>query len=260
MEANTLVPLVLIFHGILSNPDQIRDKVHATPALNEKKWIGVYPEGKGLVPSWNGAGCCAGNNNDDVAFIRALVDKLAENLCVDRDNVFAAGFSNGAFMTHRLACKVGLNSDGKPYFKGFVTHSGLIGLDFECAPVHKVPVLSFHATDDPVVGFNGTQLDGGPSATPIWHSFFDTARLWETHNECGEGVESQHSETTTCKAHTACGGVVPNKHCWITGGLQHNWAGGPKTAELRPDDIRATDEMFTFFESLRGIDGVSLLL
>ena len=33
------------------------------------------------------------------------VDDIASRLCIDRQRVFAAGMSNGGYMSHRLACE-----------------------------------------------------------------------------------------------------------------------------------------------------------
>lgn len=257
---DTRVPLVVLLHGYLSNPEQIRDKINANPVLEQKGWIGVYPKGEGTpFNSWNGAGCCPGAVSDDISFIKAVVDKLVDNMCVDRDNVFVAGFSNGAFMTHRLACSAGLNSLGTPYFKGYTTHSGLVGLSFSCRPQWKVPILSFHAVDDDVVGFNGTSPSIYAEPNQVWNTFFQTAGLWEGLNQCDPqgGVVFSYSNTTTCKYHLNCTGV-PMKYCWITGGLKHHWSGEPSGAGTA-SQIPATQTMFTFFDWLTHIPSSSLL-
>ena len=44
------------------------------------------------------------NDIDDVGFMAPLLDRLEANLCVDRRRAYAAGMSNGAIMSHRLAC------------------------------------------------------------------------------------------------------------------------------------------------------------
>ena len=41
---------------------------------------------------------------EDLAFVRAMVDYLAQNYCIDRNRVFATGHSWGGDMTHVLSC------------------------------------------------------------------------------------------------------------------------------------------------------------
>lgn len=69
----------------------------------------------GGIRTWNAGGaingynCVSGNacNNgvDDMAYVRALVGAVGTQLSVDAKRVFAAGFSNGAALTQRLACQ-----------------------------------------------------------------------------------------------------------------------------------------------------------
>jgi len=50
---------------------------------------------------WNHEGSRSGN--DDVGFLTSLVEFIHETYLTDHHHCFAAGFSNGAFMCHRLA-------------------------------------------------------------------------------------------------------------------------------------------------------------
>lgn len=43
------------------------------------------------------------SGNDDIGFLKALAEFIQENFHTDPEKCFAAGFSNGAFMCHRLA-------------------------------------------------------------------------------------------------------------------------------------------------------------
>ena len=61
------------------------------------------------IRTWNGGGCCGyavAAQVDDVGFVRALVDRLEANACIDRRRVYAQGMSNGAILSHRLACEL----------------------------------------------------------------------------------------------------------------------------------------------------------
>lgn len=101
-------PLVFVFHG--SGGDAAQSRLlygYSFEALAERHgFIVAYPEG--YERHYNGcrlAGPYAANEQDidDVGFMRALVDELAETRGVDRDRVYATGVSNGGQMALRLA-------------------------------------------------------------------------------------------------------------------------------------------------------------
>ena len=58
---------------------------------------------------------------DDIAFVMALVDEIKANFCIDSDNVFAAGGSNGGMFTWDLA----RNSEGGSTFRAIASLIGL---------------------------------------------------------------------------------------------------------------------------------------
>ncbi len=59
------------------------------------------PEDPTSAVSWNHEGRKTGN--DDLGFLKALAAFISESFHTDPESCFAAGFSNGAFMCHRLA-------------------------------------------------------------------------------------------------------------------------------------------------------------
>jgi len=111
------VPLLLYMHGWL-------ESCNNSPCTGDSDghcWWTLEAEARGFVwaapcgvgDSWNAGTCCSpanSDNIDDVGFLRALVDYIANRTCVDADRVFATGFSNGAMCVagrrHRrvLAC------------------------------------------------------------------------------------------------------------------------------------------------------------
>ena len=106
-DPSKATPVVLNFHGLGSNAGQQQAYSKMIAKSDAEGFIAVHPEGTGARQSWNAGYCCEAavqNNTDDVAFVRAMLDELESRLCVDKDRVFAAGMSNGGFMSHRLAC------------------------------------------------------------------------------------------------------------------------------------------------------------
>lgn len=231
-----LRPAVFLFHGYSSNPNTIDSKASMTANAESAKWYAVLPLGSGLIRGWNGAGCCPGVFSDDVAFARAIVDWLKANTCVDQNKVYSTGFSNGGFMTHRLAC------EASDIFSGFAPHSGLLGSSSasSCTPSRSVPVVSFHGTADGVVSYfgNGNTL-----------GFWDTMAHWTANNACGgeeNAVDVLVTETTHCVRYNECSGGVPVEFCEVSG-LAHDWSGND---DSRPQDVDATAYIFMFFQEV----------
>ena len=105
----------------------------------------------GRLLTWNAGTCCAYsviNKVDDVGFVRALIDKLAEKFPIDRRRIYATGMSNGGMMAHRLAAEArDIVAAVAPVAGGMVL------------PVIKtaraVPVLHIHSVDDPRALYTG---------------------------------------------------------------------------------------------------------
>ncbi|MEO8876102.1 MAG: PHB depolymerase family esterase, partial [Polyangiaceae bacterium] len=99
--------LVLNFHGFTSNAAEQVILTRMNRAADDRNIIVAYPDGVGA--SWNAGDCCGDSwtdSIDDVAFTKALLAKLEGDYCVDPKRVYAAGFSNGGFFSHRLGCEM----------------------------------------------------------------------------------------------------------------------------------------------------------
>ena len=48
-----------------------------------------------------------GTGDEDFRFVRAVVDYLSENYCIDTTQIFVTGHSWGGDMSHVLACFLG---------------------------------------------------------------------------------------------------------------------------------------------------------
>lgn len=128
----------------------------------------VYPDG--FHNSWDAGFCCgdaASTSVDDVAFLSALILRERPPSAI----VFMAGFSNGAFMAYRMACRA----------PGLLTAIAVVGEDSEeCTPAGSptgspLPaILAIQGTADDktgnrVWGFrNGAWTNTEPSATGRW--------------------------------------------------------------------------------------------
>jgi len=188
--------VVFAWHGLTEKPQTMEDRLHLMALADAEGFLAVYPhaKNKGFAAAWNGAACC---KNDpafqDVQFAQDVVNSLSGPGCADAARVFSFGFSNGAFLSHRIACE---NSN---LFAAICPHSGLNG-DYsgdlakspwtrcDSSGPHQVPVIGVHGTNDRIV-----PIDGGrnPGSSAAWFSFVDTMAIWERRNGCSNPKSEQ---------------------------------------------------------------------
>lgn len=99
-EKTENAPLILMLHGYGDSAEGFRSSVHLEKAANPLGYAVAYV-GSGL--GWN-SGIAAGGNPDK-AFLVSLAQYLQHTYGFSQDCTYAAGFSNGAFMAHRLAAE-----------------------------------------------------------------------------------------------------------------------------------------------------------
>jgi polyhydroxybutyrate depolymerase len=147
------LPLVLVLHGATESAENVERLSGMSAKADQENFLVVYPTGTGRlknVPTWNAGACCGyamENKIDDVAFLRALLEKVEKDYSVDPKRVYAAGISNGGMMSYRLACEL---SDK------FAAISPVEeAQDLPCHPTSPVSVIVFHGTANHLVPFNG---------------------------------------------------------------------------------------------------------
>jgi polyhydroxybutyrate depolymerase len=215
--------LVVNLHGAGGSGRGMESATHYDAVADAHGFVVVYPDG--VDHSWadgRGATEADARGVDDVGFITALVSKLAGQYGVEPGHVFAAGMSNGAFMTNRLAC------DRADVFAAVAPVSGTLGVDVPCAPSRPVAVLETHGTADAVVPFNGGLVVGkaGPSTVVAAPAM---AAKWRELDGCQgtpaqdtlPGTEVHRFTSASCAAGTAVAFVQ------IDGG-GHTWPGGTR--------------------------------
>jgi polyhydroxybutyrate depolymerase len=101
-DGSKSLPLVFVLHGYGGTAEGMVTITDMSDKADQKNFIVAYLNGAGEGPSWNN-GLTNTSSADDVAFVRTLASQLKEELNVDGTRVYAAGFSNGGMMSHRLA-------------------------------------------------------------------------------------------------------------------------------------------------------------
>lgn len=202
------VPLVLDMHGFSSNKEQ-QEAISGWNALAEAEgFVVVRPDG--YFNSWNGGGFCCGTAQsldlDDVGLMRAIVEEVSSQLCIDPKRVYASGLSNGGALSHRLACEAAdLFAAVAPvaYPLDFAPFSG-------CQPSRPIAVMHSHGIFDTVVPYYGNLT---AASTP------DSFAYWAEVNGCtGDPVETYEQDGSTCETYESCDGGVEVRLCTIDGG------------------------------------------
>jgi polyhydroxybutyrate depolymerase len=244
------VPVVLVFHGGLGRPENMPDVTGFNALADTEGFAVVYPRGTSRIEgveldTWNGGLCCGwaqANNVDDVGFIRALLDDLSGAVNVDPRRIFAAGLSNGAIFSYRLACEMA----DRIAAIGPVSGTQNVA---ECHPSQPVSVIHFHGTADRNVPLEGGYGEGvsGFSFAPV----ADSINFWAQADRCTAKAERELTGPVLHEVHAPCAAGTAVELYIIDGG-PHGWPGGvayAPGAEEPSKAIDATAVMWEFFKA-----------
>jgi polyhydroxybutyrate depolymerase len=151
-------PLVFMLHGHGGTGSSEENSTKWFPVADKEKFIAVYPNA--ISGNWD-----VSATSNDLKFILAIIDSLDAKYHIDRNRVYAAGFSQGAAMCHMCGCAY---SD---VFAALAPASG--GLGGPCTLKRPVPVMMSFGTKDmqPAATFMNSvikwaQLDSLPTTNP----------------------------------------------------------------------------------------------
>lgn len=136
--------------------------------------------------SWNATdACCSvdGRDVDDSAYLAGLIEEVAARVAVDRQRIYLVGHSNGAFMTHRMAC------DHADLVTAIVSVAGYPPADpADCQPTGPVAILQIHGSDDNQVRIDGGSLRGilapGDDRLADYPSLDASLEMWARTDGC----------------------------------------------------------------------------
>ncbi len=228
------VSLVINLHAYLSSDDIQANFSNFDDAADAAGIVVAYPQAE--FNSWNGGACCGQAQiagNDDVGFVRAVVEDVQSRGCVDASRIYATGMSNGGFMTHRLAC------EAADLFAAVAPVAGVLGLDEEdCTPSRPIPVLHFHGTADFVVSYYGG----------LFSSVNDTIEGWVARNGCSANpTRVIDVGEAYCDAYEGCVDDATVTLCTVEGG-GHCWPGNPAClGAFSTTMLDANTQMLEFF-------------
>jgi polyhydroxybutyrate depolymerase len=246
------LPLVMALHGRPGTGTDMAIITQMHVVAEAHNFIIVYPDG--LQQGWNyvrdiGLYEFAGTH-DDSRFLQDLVETLGEQYRIDKERVYATGFSNGGFMTQRLAC------EARETFAAYavVGATGFWGLPELCEGVAPAPILLMHGTHDRSVPWQGTLENVAGSDVYINASIPQTLTFWGAHNGCTDNFErrdipAQDNATSVSHLDYDCAYAPLAFYGIMNGG--HNWVGIESIrrdiAGLVNKDINAGEVIWGFF-------------
>lgn len=225
-QSEPVAGIIVMLHGYGSGGRAFADD---TAAFRDKAvrrgYVLVYPDG---VPDPDDPTAAAGWNSgigassvDDIGFLRSLALYLKDEYGVSREKVYAVGFSNGAFMTYRLAI------EGSDCYAAVVSVAGMMPekLWKERPKRNDIAVLQINGTKDDVVPMhlNGSaEHSGAPAIEDVMEYFAESMKL-------GEGITTELSSRAALTRHYMTSGDEDIKrrrqevaYIYITDG-RHNW-------------------------------------
>lgn len=260
-KSSSSAPVVFMFHGGGGYPDAIRFQSGMDSLSDKESFIVVYPAGtnnrilQDRLLDWNDGRVYQDGSKsevDDVAFVKAMLVELKAMLNVDTRRIYAAGFSNGAQFSFRLAREM---SDQIAAIAAVAGHRSAQEFGSPACPARRIPIMQFAGRQDPVAPFDG----GSPSFKPVFQTTLqpvrETIMTWVKCNECAPTAvaESRKGQALEQKWEK-CTSNAP-VILWTLEDGGHTWPGGqmfPSEVKMGAGglnkDIDASLEIWNFFK------------
>lgn len=252
-------PLVVFLHGGGGNAQSAVSFTNFNQVSKAENFLMLYPQaffeasansfvwadGRGLPPDNLGI--------DDVGFIDNLVTNLKQQYKINSKRVYLCGFSNGSFLTQRIAF------EKNTQFAAIGTIGGTMSKSLYDSgnPQRALSQIFILGTADPFIPYNGGVVTGS-NTLPIV-GVEQAVNFWVTNNNCTTtlpvvnipNINTQDSSTVSVYEYT--NGNCNNtkvKYYKITGG-GHTWPGVKLTSVTTMGetnlDVFASREIWNFF-------------
>ena len=244
------VPLLLNLHGYGSNNIEQEQYGDFRPIADTAVFLVVHPNGTldfNNTMHWNTFGT---SNVNDVGFLSALIDTLAQHYNIDLSRVYSTGMSNGGFMSYSLSCALSQKIAAIASVTGTMTTANFM----TCLPSRPIPMMHIHGTADATVPYNGNAF-----FVPV----VNIVDYWIDHNNCQTTAEFQQlpdinpNDGCTAERYVYPMGDAGTsvEHYKIIGG-GHSWPGAPININITNMDFSASEVIWQF---LRKYDMTGLM-
>jgi len=239
--------LVISMHGIGGGTWWTPGAMQYEKIADTANFVVAYPAGANSA--WDLTG------TSDVNFILAIIDSMYNRYQIDRNRVYASGFSMGGMMSWWLSCKIPdkiaaiVPGDGYPL-------GGMSG----CSEVRHVPVLQIHGTADDFVSYSGfvgsfmpaQRTRYGCPSTPVKTSPYPVEVNGRNAAQLAQGSKSFMEYYGPCEKD----GLTSEMALLSVDGMIHDWATPDKlntnddtNYNGKPFDVNGTWEAWNFMKT-----------
>ena len=210
-----LHPLVIMLHGYGNTAQSFAMQTHFEKDACKEGYVVTYvsstPDSRGYI-GWNSG--LDNSDKDDVGFIINLASYLQTEYNCDPRHTFVVGFSNGAFMTQRLAV------DAPESFRGVVSVAGMMpeATWLTRKEATEIGVLEIYGTKDDVIP---KRLDDSYKTAKA-PAIEDVMSNWALANNLQNKSELELSPRAICTQYT---NSEKTNHVWtvVVDEGRHSW-------------------------------------
>jgi polyhydroxybutyrate depolymerase len=251
-NSNKPMPIVLGFHGGTTTPQKFARTTGFNNVAEEKGFMIAYPQG--INKNWNDGRNAKGlPTQDDVSFVKAIIEDLHKIRNIDTHRIYAVGISNGGFLTQRLACQL---SDKIVAFAS-VASTLAEPLQYACQTKRPVSIMMINSPEDKIVPWKGGLMTKGKGGVIL--SVPSTISFWLNKNHCnsklqiqkiGENKPNDGTSIEVSRYHQKCDNsevilvkINGGGHTWPDGSGQPKWLVGRTSRK-----INGSRFIWNFFE------------
>ncbi len=155
--ANVEVPLILNIHGWTGSSADQEGYTGFREIADTANFIIIHPEALpeaspfGPQNSWDFVGSNGEYGVEDKNYLMNVLDTILANFNINTSRIYSTGFSQGAIMSYDFACFYSWR------FAAIASVSAAMRTDRAdfCTPVHPMPVMHIHGTNDLLADYNG---------------------------------------------------------------------------------------------------------
>jgi polyhydroxybutyrate depolymerase len=259
-------PVVMVFPGLQMSGESMIGVTGLSGTANRNDFIAVYCESLG--GEWEDG--MKNQRHNDVGYVDAVLQRLAQTTNIDTHRVYAVGLSNGGYFVQLLAAS-------RPEKIAAVAVVASTGMEAAVTRSHgekPIPIVFFIGTQDPLINWgDGKAKKLGAYAKKLgmdeidpsflslvryggWFSVPDVINFWTTHNRCQGSPRSTYMPDLDPRD-----GMRVKKDVWGNRGSEvilysiegggHTWPGCIFLAGKRQSsccqDINTGEEIWQFF-------------
>jgi polyhydroxybutyrate depolymerase len=247
------LPLVIALHGAGDNAAHFAaETAFAAPSDAEDMMV-AFPDGTVNAQggrSFNARFCCGEavtRQVDDVGFVGAVIDDVAQHYPLDRKRVYATGMSNGGMLAYMLAAM------HPEWFVAIAPVAGAIGGMTRGGETYLIPlpdrpvsVMIIHGVRDRLVLYEGGSSPALNFPNHWKLSVADALSFWATVDQCRNQPDIRDVASGALRSTSYIGCAAGSTvRLWAIQDGDHAWPGDIFPAEGR--DRSAAAEILAFF-------------